>query len=214
LNAKQRFFNAMIKAEHNGNKLAYFCVPKCGKTSVKSLMAEIGRPNNAFYNYGAKQFNIIDRKRAKDCYRFTVVRDPLSRLVSAYSDRIADRDDVKRSALSTVLCKPLGLNPTPGIEEFVLNLRKYALINDRVYRHVIPQVNYVGKDDSYYDAIYKIQDIPKLADDLSEMLGLSLATRQQNSSKKKASLSDLSNEAIESAKEYYAMDYKVLGRYL
>ncbi len=203
----------MITASHNGQKLAYFCIPKCGKTSVKSLMAEIGRPNESYFNYGAKVFNPLDRHRAKDAYRFTVIREPISRLVSAYNDRIGDRDDVRRSGLSTTLCKPLGLNPSPDIEEFVLNLRKYALINDRVYRHVIPQVKYVGKDANYYDAIYKIQDIPRLADDLSQMLGLELSTRKNNSSKKNKTVSDLSNEAIELAKEYYSEDFNILGQY-
>jgi len=204
----------MITAEHQGIKLAYFCIPKCGKTSVKSLMAEIGRPNDAFNNYGAKQFNWRDRSRAKDTdFRFTVMREPLSRLISAYSDRVADRDDIRRSGLSTTMCKMLKLNPSPCPEEFVLNLRKYALINDRIYRHVIPQVNYVGKQADYYHKVYRIQDIPVLAQDLSEMLDLNLQTRKSNSSKKKASLDDLSSEAIEFAKEYYRDDYDVYGEY-
>lgn len=204
----------MITAEHNGIKLAYFCIPKCGKTSVKSVMSEIGKPNNSFKNYGAKQFNMIDRHHAKHAYRFTVIRDPLSRLISAYSDRVADRDDIKRSIVSRALCKPLGLNPSPTIEEFVLNLPKYAAINDRIYRHVIPQVNYVGKDNTYYDAIYKIQDIPVLVDDIGDMLSLKLDARTRNSSKKKATIDQLSTEAIEFAKEYYADDYDILGQYL
>lgn len=203
----------MITAEHNEIKLAYFCIPKCGKTSVKSLMAEIGRPNDSFNNYGAKVFNPIDRYRARDSYRFTVVREPLARLVSCYSDRVADRDDIRRSSLSVALCKPLRLNPTPCLEEFVLNLRKYALINDRIYRHVIPQVRYVGTNADYYDAIYKIQDIPKLAAVLNSKLNLSLKTRQRNSSVKRFSVKDLSVEASEYAREYYRNDFDILGDY-
>ena len=203
----------MITTDYNDIKIAYFCVPKCGKTSVKSILTQIKKQGGELHNYGDRMITPLMRWRGKDRFRFTVIREPVERLVSAYSNRITDRQDICRSSLSVALAKSLGLNPSPCPEEFILNLRKYAYINDRVFRHVVPQIRYTGADISFYDEIYNIKDMDKLTSRLSNMFDLEIETVQRNPSSKKFTVDDLSKEALEYAREFYKRDYDVFGKY-
>lgn len=194
-------------------RLAYFCVPKAGKTTMKSMMKKISDGGN-FENYGDRQFSSRFQQLTRDHYRFTVVRDPVDRLISCWSDRVGDRDDIRRSAISTFLCKPLGLNPSPGLEEFVLNLRKYQMINDRIYRHAIPQVRYIGKEPAFYHGIFSVKEMPRAEQELSAVVGKSVVIGRLNVSKtNKKEKPVLSTEALEYAREFYRVDYDLYGRY-
>ncbi len=153
------------------------------------------------------------RWRGRGFIRFTIIREPIERLISAYSDRVADRDDIRRSSVSTFLCKLLGLNPSPSLEEFALNLRKYYLINDRIYRHVLPQIRYIGKDPAFYDRIFSLREMDKVAEYLAELSGKEIEIKKRNVSVSKFSNDDLSPQAIASLRDFYKKDYEIYGKY-
>ncbi|HEY9034607.1 MAG TPA: sulfotransferase family 2 domain-containing protein [Pseudomonadales bacterium] len=194
-------------------KLAYYSVPKVGKTAMKSVMDTLSRPDGDYRNYGDKLFSPLMRWRGRGCYRFTIVRDPVERLVSAYADRVADRDDIRRSVLSVVLARLLGLDPSPDLNTFALNLKKYALINDRIFRHVVPQLRYIGRDPGFYDAIFSIREMDKVAATLSELSGREVSIRRANASKAKVSKADLSPAALAALQDFYREDYRLYGQY-
>ena len=203
-----------MKVLEKGNtRLAFYSVPKVGKTAIKGVMKRTAQPDGRFNNYGDHFFSPRLRWHGRNCYRFTVVRDPLERLVSAYANRIADRDDIRTAPLSVLACKLLGLNPSPGLEEFVLNLNKYFWINDRIFRHVIPQIRYIGKDPGYYNAIYSIRQMSEVAEMLSEQLGETIVIPRSNASISRFSVDDLSEEAKAIAQKFYREDYAIYGDY-
>ena len=204
----------MMTTDYNGVKMAYYCVPKCGKTTVKSLLKRIREAGGAQRNYGDHIITPLARWRGRDHFRFTVIRDPMQRVLSAYGDRVADRDDIRRSGFSVLMCKLLGLNPSPGPEEFILNLKKYMMINDRIFRHVIPQVMYTGTDLSFYDAVYTVKEMDKLVDKINEMHGLDIEPAKRNAGKKKFTVDDLSPEAQDYIRQFYKKDYEVFASYL
>lgn len=197
----------------NNIRLAFYSVPKVGKTSMKRVMDLISKPDGTYINYRDKRFSPLLKWRGRDCIRFTVIRDPIERLVSAYADRVADRDDIRRSAISVFLCKLLGLNPSPSLEEFALNLRKYCYINDRIYRHVIPQYRYIGKDPAFFDKIFSIREMDKVNAWLGELMGTHIESRHKNASVSRFSKADLSPEATEYLKAFYRKDYELYGAY-
>lgn len=204
----------MMTVDQGNARLAYYCIPKAGKTALKSTMKHISDDGGSYHNYGDKRFSPLLRWQGRNRFRFTVVRDPVNRLVSAWSDRVGDRDDIRRSAISVMLAKPLGLNPSPDLEEFVLNLRKYALINDRIYRHVIPQTRYIGKQPDFYQAIYSIKQLNTLAAQLSGLVGKEVQIQQLNASRSsKREQPVLSAEALACAQDFYRQDYDLYGRY-
>ena len=156
----------------------------------------------------------MSRRRGKDAFRFTVIRDPVSRLVSAYNDRVGDRDDIKRSSISVILCKIMGLDPHPSLEDFALNLRKYALINDRIFRHVVPQVWYTGRDLSFYDKVYNIREMDQVFTDVSEIVNLDIPSNVRNASKSNAKKDELSPKAIAYLEDFYRKDYQTFAKHL
>lgn len=194
-------------------RIAYYCVPKAGKTTMKNTMKKISE-GGTYVNYGDHPISPLMRRRGRDHHRITVVRDPVDRLISAWSDRVGDRDDIRRSSISTFLCKPLGLNPSPDLEEFVLNLRKYQMINDRIFRHVIPQIRYIGTEPDFFQAIYSVKDMARAQDELSELVGKDVRIEKLNVSKTNKQIKPvLSTEALEYAREYYRKDYDLYGKY-
>ena len=194
-------------------KLAYYSVPKVGKTAMKGVLKKLSQPDGEFHNYGDKLFNPLLKFHGRGCYRFTVVRDPVARLVSAYANRVADRDDIRRSRFSVFMARLLGLDPSPDLNTFVLNLRKYALINDRIFRHVVPQIRYIGKDPCFYDAIFSIREMDKVAEHLSQLTGREIVIPRSNASIKRFTVDDLSPEALAVARAYYRKDYEIYGDY-
>lgn len=195
-------------------RIAYYCVPKAGKTAMKSTMKKMSEDGGVFTNFGDHPISARMRKRSEGHHRITVVRDPVERLISCWSDRVGDRDDIRRSSISTFLCKPLGLNPSPDLEEFVLNLRKYQMINDRIYRHVIPQIRYIGKEPDFFQAIYSIREMDKAQEELSVLVGKDVRIEKRNVSKSNKTVKPvLSQEALEYAREFYRQDYDLYGKF-
>lgn len=195
-------------------KLAYYSIPKVGKTTMKRVMDRISQPDGHYHNHGDKRFSLLLRWHGRNCTRFTIVRDPIERLISAYADRVADRDDIRRSAISVFLCKLLGLNPHPSLDEFARNLHKYYLINDRIYRHVIPQIRYIGKDPQFFDRIFSIRQMDKVLEYLSGITGKELlVVKHKNASISRFSVNDLSPEAMEKLRQFYRKDYEIYGSY-
>ena len=199
---------------YQNKKLAYYSIPKVGKTTMKRVMDRISQPDGQYQNLGDKRFSPMLRWHGRNCIRFTVVRDPIERLISAYADRVADRDDIRRSSISVLLCRLLGLNPHPTLEEFALNLHKYYLINDRIYRHVIPQIRYIGKDPSFFDRIFSIRQMDKVVEYLSGITGKEiLVVKHKNASIARFTAEDLSPLAKERLRDFYRKDYEIYGKY-
>ena len=204
----------MLTMQYRDTKIAYYCVPKCGKTTVKSIFKTLKQEGGDYHNYGYSKISPLSRRRGKDAHRFTVIRDPIARLVSAYNDRVGDRDDIARSSISVSLCHIMGLNPSPCLEEFSLNLRKYAAINDRIFRHVVPQTWYTGKDLSFFHQIYNIQDMDQVFADVSQLTEVTILPKVRNASRSNAKSNDLSNEALNYLQHFYRNDYHTFEEYL
>ena len=76
-------------------KFAYFNIAKCGSTSINKLCSEVnidavvnpvrGRGVVRKWNHPG-----IPLEKVKDYFKFTIIRDPLSRLVSCYKNKVTD----------------------------------------------------------------------------------------------------------------------------
>lgn len=203
----------MIISTYNNTKLAYYNIPKCGKTTINAILGDINTLGGTQKSYTPLFYSPLKDFQSRGALRFTVVRDPVARFISSYNNRIADRDDFQKSIVSRNLVKPLGLNPSPSLEEFALNIKTYSLLNDRVFRHVINQHRFTGTNIEKFDRIYNLSQINDLVEYMNELFGIKLEAKVLNSSSKKKSEHDLSAEALGKVQEYYAMDYKLFGDY-
>ena len=96
----------VISVKEHG--LAYSAVPKAGCTSVKAMLAEID-PKISYPEakevggdvwhtlYPTRRWRGDVFSQYEGSFRFTVVRDPIKRLMSVYTNRVIDRKELHNS---------------------------------------------------------------------------------------------------------------------
>ena len=207
------------------HRLIYIPVPKNACSSTKEALHEIefGRRFDKRRDINRAYVNIHDyfKKRpkafaglktlssAKKFTRFAVVRDPIKRLVSCYRNRVVDLDDLKMSSKSL---EKYGLDPHPDINTFVINLRKYRKANKSIEHHSRPQGSFFGGSLDYLDNIFMMEEL----DDLQYFLrsyrsDLSFLSRKSGGTS--FSVSELSEEALMHAVNFYQQDYQLLSKF-
>lgn len=144
--------------------------------------------------------------KEKGMYRFAIVRDPVKRLISCYRNRVIDLGDLAQTA--DHLTKA-GLPIMPSLDTFVLHLSEYMKANRSIAHHARPQLEFLGGSLDYLDEVFAFESIPEL----QKRLGLSergIELRREKSGGTPVGISQLSEEALRFALEFYREDYKFL----
>lgn len=211
----------VILEEHN---LAYIPVPKTGCTSLKTLFFEVenGRPFQGFKRSG-REYHVHDvypsllfadlpHKRLRTMERFLVVRDPVARFLSAYSNRVVHHGELSERYAGGKLAKR-GLPYNPSLSEFVENISGYRDAIQVIEHHVRPLVDYAGLDADYYAKVYPISQIGDFAQFVRERTGKDVALQRLQTGGPKITADALSPKELEVVRELYADDFKVYGSY-
>ncbi len=130
-------------------------------------------------------------------YRFCIVRDPVDRFISGYTNRV-------------LWHKVANLNLS--ISEFINNIDEICA-NHRNYEiHFMPQVRFYGKDPSIFTNIFNIKQMGQVKALLEEKSSQKLPDlhMQQNGGIEKPKLTE---EQINWVKERYKVDYEVFGKW-
>jgi hypothetical protein len=185
--------------------LVYFPVPKIACTSIKEAILRHNDPEafEALTDLEELHIRYYPTPRWGEEWRrffryvsrpFCVVRDPIDRFVSGYRNRV-------------VFYKNFG--HVPDINDFSLKLSaQCAADSTYIDHHFTPMVGFVGRKPSFYARVFRwneLQEIPRYA-------GLPRLKRRQDGGPN-MNRSDLSNEAIEHLKAFYAEDYRVWGAF-
>ena len=212
--------------------VGYAPVPKIACTSIKEYFFYI---QNKFtfqvFDVGKKHFHIHNLAPTKEYaawrdelakhlhsnpFMFAVVREPIARFVSCYSNRILYHDDISKNAKVSEVISEAGLPTRPDINTFASNLEFYSMHAGSVRHHTLPIVEFLGRDRDTFSKIYPISEVnTSLLSDLSDWTGLelqSIAHRKQAGGPK-LKKDELSRENILKLKAYYAEDYKIFGDY-
>jgi len=138
--------------------IQYRPTPKCGCTSTKVMIHK--GINGQIANYGDDIHDkyttstFIDWPYAD--IKFCIVRDPVSRFISAYSNRVCRHNDIK----------------FVEFDEFIDGFcNKYYESNESIYHHFRPQVDFIGRNPDYYDRIFFLDEMPLVSEFLSEIMG-------------------------------------------
>ena len=207
--------------------LMYFPVPKVACTSLKHAMYAI---ENGFdfqdYYINGKYFHIHNFNsryettvwsnenniHKKDLFKFAVIRDPVQRLLSCYSNRVVFHKELEESKVGSHLPEYCPYNP--DLNYFVKYLGEYRACSASINHHTEPMVSFLGTDVHYYDRIYMMSELDKLRDELCQKLKQDVVFPRLQTGGVKIDESTVPDELIDKIREYYCQDYRVFDHYL
>jgi hypothetical protein len=134
-------------------------------------------------------------------FRFAITRDPIKRFISMYSNRL----------------KSDGLEFDPDINTLVTALEKYLAIQESIFHHTRPQLDFLGSDLSIYSRIADISEVNKVIDEikaywirngLQELAKSATALGRTQTGGPKLGLEVLTDESFDKLLDYYRGDYE------
>lgn len=205
-------------------QLIYIPIPKNACSTIKHALYEIeygkefdyGRAEmwgyqdiHDYYKKRKHAFMGIKMLSQRDETIFTVIREPVKRLISCYRNRVVDLGDLHKS--KSVL-RQRGLPLEPDLNTFVLQLEEYRQINKVIEHHSRPQHEFLGNSLHYVDKVYPLHRMEELKKMLRE-LKPDLQMKSEKSGGTSFNLADLSEEALKKAISFYGEDYNLLSDY-
>jgi len=154
-------------------RMAFFFSPKAGGTSLRAFLfhAENGFPFRDYSVQGTRfdantlaanyRFTHTDHASLEGYRRFALLRDPVTRFLSGYSNRVLHFRQLSIEAAGPNLLRE-GLPPDPDIATFTENYIGYLRCSKPVARHFLKQQKFIGTDAGYYDRIFTLERIDEL----------------------------------------------------
>lgn len=211
-------------------KIAFQDIPKVGSTSLLNwlynlLYGKNYQPSKGFkYVHGwitSQQNDVIENhpletfKCPEGYFVFCVIRDPVKRILSAYSNRVLHNKELdfgKKNSINEEM-----LAARPSINYFIDNLERYQNVSTSIYDHTRPLIDYTGTDTSIYDKIFDLSEMSDLRQVLIKYWQTHrlIADNQDipeiphlQTSRKKIPLERLTPEGIEKCLSAYERDYE------
>jgi Sulfotransferase family len=189
-------------------RTAYFPVPKNGSTSLRHLFFKIengfdfvpfkinGKPQDLFWLY--RHNRPFARIGVPEGYaKMTVVRDPFARFISNYRWLAADWK--------------AHFQETPSVDGFVARFEEFVKHSPKARFHLATQSVHLGGDLSYFDKVFRMENLPEVADYLAERGGVEMQLPWTNQS---ADLDDTASGAsMDKIIRIYRRDYDLLGSF-
>lgn len=202
------------------HKIAYMALPKAGCSTAKRALAQIDPdaeipPAEAqdvytWHNlYPTVRFRPHRWEAVSDHWRFTVVRDPIKRLMSVYTNRVVQFRDLENSRkLKTWEFAHLPKDPDPDM--FFVNLEEYLRASSVIRHHVLPAEVFLGRDLKTYDRIYRTEELGQLAADLTGRTGIAVDLTRENRSETALRFEDLAPATRVSLHRRLMREYRLL----
>ncbi|MCP8688671.1 sulfotransferase family 2 domain-containing protein [Marinobacterium sedimentorum] len=202
-------------------KIGYRFIPKTACTSIKKELYRIekGMP----FDEGSIGTHVHEYMRRnmsgplkKLEFRFIVVRDPVKRFLSAYSNRVIHHRELSRNYIERNHSDLVGIikKYDPSISEFIEYFVDYMRV-ETIRHHFRPIVDFLDGDDlSYFSNVYKIENIKDLENDLSSYTGDMVRFGREQTEGPKLKLSSLKKSELDFILWFYQKDYELLkGQY-
>jgi hypothetical protein len=200
--------------------IGYRSLPKTASTSIKAWIYKL-EEGKVFCReeVGEHVHLYMNRTRcgklAKCRYRFIVVRDPVKRFLSAYKNRVLYHQELSEQFIRKNFMEQYWDVPhfTPGLGQFVEHFEFYYQF-EPVFHHCRPVVDFLADPHlNDFTHVYKLEDLPRLAQQLSEWTGEPVVFEHRQDGGLSYSLRDLTREHLEKILDFYAADYRLLEGY-
>ncbi|MFH7566177.1 sulfotransferase family 2 domain-containing protein [Oceanimonas smirnovii] len=199
-------------------KVGYRYIPKVACTSIKEKIYEI--ENNKKFNreeYKKHIHQYMNHQHLKpitECdFRFIVVRDPVKRFLSAFSNRIGYYKELSKEYIKENT--PELLNEikifNPNIKEFINNFHTYMKV-PVIHHHFCPISDFLeGEDLSFFSKVYKMEKLNELESDLSVIYGTDIQFEKTQTGGKKIDIGSLKRSDLDLIINFYNDDYALLN---
>ncbi len=206
------FWDLRVSHKH---KIAFSLIQKnaCTSLSYAIYLAETGEdlshfPDQHIHTYYQKMGVVTSLEPFEDYFKFAVIRDPIKRFISAFRNRALFHLDLEEME------NPRGdLITEPDINYFIEKLDDYLARSQKLEMHTIPQCVYLNRRLDQMDAIYPIEEMSKLEEKLTEIIGEPFSLPRRQTGGPKISLADLTSASFEKLLSFYAEDYAFLSDY-
>lgn len=208
------------------HKLAFFSVPKAGSTSIKLVLWELktgspwtGDPDRVHPRFSTYPLEAGDFEGLEDYFRFTVVRDPVQRLLSSYGNRVIAHKDLEKSLPAKPLERVLWRlrNPRftsrPTANRYVGDLGYFQKVSYSIWHHTTSVATFIGTDLTRFHEVYRLEELHGLETRLRALTGKDIRFPREQTSGPKLRLEDLSSAAREALRRHTAFDYDLLRDY-
>lgn len=206
------------------HKLTYVSVPKVACTSLKSLFFEVengvpfqsfrveGKPWHIHRLYKGRLFTALPDRRIADHTRLTVVRDPVRRVLSCYSNRVIHHRELSPKQAGAKLAKA-GLPTNPDLATFIDRQAEYRRAVQKIHGHARPMVDNLGSDPAWFTRVYRFDELSVFAEDVCRHTGAKAELRRMQTGGPKIDPADLTPQQAAKIRDYYAADYEAFGHY-
>jgi hypothetical protein len=203
------------------SKIGYFPIPKVACTSIKEFMYEVEyhepfKPKGKIkhvHTYFQKRFS--GEKLESYNFSFVVIRDPIKRFLSAYSNRVTHHKELSQEFILSRFPQYAERLPfhNPSLQQFIDHIDTYMQIPP-IQHHIEPvSVHLTAEQLQQFSNIYPIENISSLEADLSAVLDCDVKFGRSQTGGRKFSLGELNLSQIETLLDFYAEDYQMLGEF-
>ena len=216
-------------------KLYYYDVPKIACTSLKTLfrnldVAKRDRVQHKLKSNVARvvnRFGLIKLPVAPSIHQIpgyqakswkvaapppggyetlVVLRDPVSRIHSAWKNKVKQSVFSTRDELEDLAND--GLSPNPDFGTFIDFFEQYRIISRAARVHTYPYSWHLGEDLDFFDHVFKLEEFEGLISFLSEKAGIELTVPYKNRSERDGRDDRLNPGQIEKLRLITAGEYK------
>jgi hypothetical protein len=163
-------------------KMVVFFSPKAGGTSIRDFLFQIENGHalsditvqGAMLDANSLVKNLIFRRAMRKDYsdyrRFAMVRDPVTRFLSGYSNRVQHYRELSDDVAGDRL-KLFKLPADPDLKTFVSNIDDYKRVSRSIDRHFSRQQWFIGDDPDYYERIFRLDRISEFVSAMNSEFG-------------------------------------------
>jgi Sulfotransferase family len=201
--------------------IGYRPIPKVACTSLKEAFFALATGGKATADHlvGAKY--IHDYFEARQCdvsganFKFIVVRDPVARFLSGFTNRVMHHRELSEGYLRALrIADQLPLDSfifNPTLAQFVEHFELYALV-PTIRHHFSPMADQVA-DLSAFDKVYPLESMDTLCADISRLTGRTFVVPREQQSIAKLRTGDVSKSVRRAILRLCKRDYALLKGY-
>jgi hypothetical protein len=203
------------------NEYVYCRLRKCANSTVIATLYNIetgkkitslDKIQNIKDNYFNNPVSLSksEVKKLKGYYKFTIVRNPYNRIISAYLDKIKPKNVYQRKIVAAHLSKDE--NDDISFDEFLSFLEQGGLKKNS---HWAPQTDFLVFPISEYDFIGRLEnfnsDFEKIIQDIYNIQSIEIVSVTEHKTKSNKNVESISNEQKSRIYELYKEDFTLLG---